>query len=273
MGVNKEQAFNWFVLLRYLFHPPPEMKRQNYLRFAVTTVVLLSIFISVTITFILQQFSSQPNYLGGMFIAIAVPLVVVPPLAYWHHKLTFELVSSKRIIQELSRTDDLTGLFNRRYFFELAIDRLALARRHSHPVSLLLIDLDHFKSVNDGFGHPAGDEILKHIGLILRQTARSTDIPGRYGGEEFVLLMPNTAGDEAFSFCNRLRLEIRNRQIEKARQLPVVTLSIGLANSSRDGYDIDHLLLEADKALYQAKARGRDAVVASSETSVLSPKS
>jgi len=245
-------------VFKHLFHPPPEMPKRRYLWSAVTTVALISVGVSVTVTFILELFTAQPNYAMGFLIAVGVPLIVVPPLAYWHHNVLFELEKTKRQVEELSRTDPLTGLLNRRYFFEKAADHLALSQRHGHPISLLLIDLDHFKQINDRFGHQAGDSVLQSTAAVLRNTTRNVDIPARYGGEEFVLLMPHTDGDAALTFCRRLQRALADEPAGGVGGIPPVTASIGIACSKPHGYEIDRLLAKADDALYRAKAMGRN---------------
>lgn len=245
----------------YLFHPTKEMKREGYLLSAIIMETLFSVGASVTVTFMILLFTPQPNFLQGMCVAIGLPLLVVPPLGYSHHKLIFELETSRRKIEELSRTDGLTGLMNRRHFFEKVGENMALVKRYGYPVSFLLIDLDHFKSVNDRFGHQTGDEVLKFIAASLSKGKRSTDILARYGGEEFVILMPHTGGEKALSLCERLRRKLADDQANSGGKIPPVTISIGAACSDQHGYDFDRLLKKADRALYQAKAKGRDTVV------------
>lgn len=236
---------------------PPHLDRKRYLRTATIRSTILSMLISMTITPVVEYFTPNPDYLWGMIIAGLVPLLVVPPLTYRHHLLLHELQKSKQKIQELSRTDELTKLANRRYFFEQAEHHFYLAERHQHPISILIIDLDYFKSINDRFGHQVGDQVLAHTAAILKESIRSTDILARYGGEEFVLLMPQTAAENTIQFCQRLKKTIACRQIDRSN-LPAVTLSMGIASSEKCGYDLEEILFQADKAMYQAKNRGRN---------------
>ncbi|MCB2186505.1 MAG: GGDEF domain-containing protein [Deltaproteobacteria bacterium] len=248
-------------MFKYLMHPPAEMPRGRYLRRAVATVTLLSVGLSVAVTVGLEILTPQPDFARGLFVAVSVPLCLVPFLSYWHSKVLFELETAKRRIEDLSRTDALTGLNNRRHFFDTAEQMLALARRHGHPVTALLLDLDHFKAVNDRFGHLAGDEVLRRTAATLASVVRGTDLLARYGGEEFVLLLPHTAGAEALRFCGRLRDQLAETWRAAADGLPQVTVSIGAACSQEHGLELGPLLAAADQALYQAKEQGRDGAV------------
>lgn len=169
-----------------------------------------------------------------------------------------ELMEAKEQIEAMSRTDFLTGLANRRYFMERLEEAVSLAKRHSTPLSIIIADLDHFKQVNDIYGHEAGDKVLKHFAEILKQNCRREDLPARLGGEEFVVLLPQTTKENAFQFGNRICQIMRESDI-LGRGSPV-TVSMGVAElNSQD--DINQLLTRADKALYAAKAKGWDCVV------------
>ena len=156
-------------------------------------------------------------------------------------------------IERLARFDSLTGLANRRVF-EAALNReVARADRSGNPLSLVLIDVDHFKAVNDQLGHQAGDEVLRHVGKALAGEARETDLAARYGGEEFCVLLPGCPPEEAVIVAERLRAAIAARQKPTA-----VTASAGVATLPLDGGDGRALVAAADRALYQAKRSGRD---------------
>jgi len=234
--------------------------RKTYIRSSLVRVTLVSMAGSAMITLLVESLTPHPNYLQALFVAVLVPSVVAPPLIYWHGAAIFDLEASRRRIEELSRTDELTGLWNRRFFWELAEDALRLAARHHYPVSVLMMDLDRFKTINDRHGHQTGDAVLEAAARVLHAAIRKTDVLARYGGEEFVLLMPHTGGGEALWQCERLRRELAARGGEG---LPRVTISIGVAASDRHGHDLDRLLVAADRALYQAKDQGRDCCVLS----------
>jgi len=159
----------------------------------------------------------------------------------------------------LSQTDDLTLLYNRRYLDNVLPREMDRARRYGHPLSILLIDLDGFKATNDRFGHDVGDEVLRSFGDRLRALSRFADVSSRWGGEEFLVLMPETAGDRAREVAERLRVGIGGEPHRTTAGPVAVTLSIGVA-SLEPGDDMTSLVRRADEALYRAKRGGRDRV-------------
>lgn len=175
---------------------------------------------------------------------------------------TAELAHANTELHELAITDSLTGLNNRRYFFELAEKELARARRYQRPVSVVMLDLDNFKQVNDQYGHLVGDQILQAVAKRVRDYVREVDIPVRYGGEEFAILMPDTDLASAAQIAERLCLEINSKPIKTNDQHVSLTISLGVASHEADqGITIDALLDQADQALYVAKKEGRNRVV------------
>jgi diguanylate cyclase (GGDEF)-like protein/PAS domain S-box-containing protein len=162
--------------------------------------------------------------------------------------------------QNLSRTDSLTGLFNRRHFFTLAEHEFKVAKRYNSTLSISIFDLDHFKHVNDRWGHQVGDEVLKHISRIVQSQLRESDILARYGGEEFILLMPNSNAKEAEHVAERIRASIAAYHIQQTNTVQRVTVSMGVAALTAEVASLDHLIRHADWALYKAKESGRDCV-------------
>ncbi len=158
--------------------------------------------------------------------------------------------------EQLSVTDALTGLLNRRYIEERLVEEVKRSNRHGYPMSYVSIDVDHFKSYNDEFGHPAGDEALKIVAHILKDTLRGADIAARVGGEEFAILLPQTTNDESTAIAERLRSKVAAAAFP-CRQ---VTVSIGVASCSSELCTTDGLVKAADKALYAAKHSGRNTV-------------
>ena len=158
--------------------------------------------------------------------------------------------------------DPLTGLANRRTFERAAARELKLARRHGAPLSLLVIDLDHFKSYNDNFGHPAGDELLKWVAGALRESVRSTDYIGRYGGEEFVILLSHTDAAGARRAAEKVLSAIRTLPRRAPVKREDLSASIGIATCDNTPCDWLALFDAADQALYQAKHAGRDGACA-----------
>ncbi len=166
-------------------------------------------------------------------------------------------------VQTLATTDPLTGLFNRRHFFELAYHELDRARRTRYPVSVIMLDVDHFKQVNDLHGHLIGDQVLQGVAAGCRKFLRAGDVLGRYGGEEFIILLPDTTLDQAAQVAERLRRNLSVMTIENANEQISVTISLGIAtlDGAKDDLGLDMLLSHADQALYTAKQSGRNRVV------------
>lgn len=164
-------------------------------------------------------------------------------------------------VQLLAITDSLTGLFNRRHFFSLAEKEFERSLRYQRPLALLMLDLDEFKKVNDHYGHLIGDQVLQTTSAIIRQSLRKVDICGRYGGEEFVILMPETDHEKALQAAERLRQTIAEFPVLLPNENVFVTTSIGVACcDSQDDLRLEMLLNRADEALYQAKHQGRNRV-------------
>lgn len=168
-------------------------------------------------------------------------------------------------IQRISFSDLLTGLANRR-LFDYVLDReLKKARRSDKPVSLLMIDIDSFKTINDVYGHPAGDTVLEQIGILMKDSFRGIDLAARYGGEEFAVILPDTDRDQAVVIAERLRMRIAEHQFPVVNGFINATISIGGAtwnNRDKAGEaNADRLILAADQSLYQAKQMGRNITV------------
>jgi diguanylate cyclase (GGDEF)-like protein len=165
-------------------------------------------------------------------------------------------------LQVMASTDMLTEAHNRRNLFELGNKQLQIARRYKRPMSLIIFDVDHFKRINDTYGHAVGDLVLKHIAGACRSLLRTADIFGRFGGEEFVIVCPETGLPGAVVIAERLRSQVENMSVPDLVGLPTITISLGIAEIEPDDSDINRTINRADKALYQAKAQGRNAVVA-----------
>lgn len=180
---------------------------------------------------------------------------------------TVSLIAEKiRLFQEterLSITDSLTGLYNARHFYGVLDAEIARAVRYNTPFSLAIFDIDNFKALNDTYGHQAGDEVLQALAGAMMETARKSDLVARYGGEEFIIILPNTGKSEAFNLAYRIKDAVE--AIEFLREDSVrVTLSGGIATCPEDALDAKGLLYAADMALYEAKARGKKRIIASS---------
>lgn len=166
-------------------------------------------------------------------------------------------------VKLLSITDELTGLYNRRFIMQSIAQDVQRAERYGNDLSLLMIDIDHFKQFNDIHGHPAGDRLLKQFSNRLKSMARKTDIVARYGGEEFLILLPNTNMAVAFHLAERIRRDIENYPFELRENQPngKTTVSIGCAqfNTTRQ-LDIHEFIKAADECLYRAKSDGRNKI-------------
>ena len=165
---------------------------------------------------------------------------------------------------ELAVTDQLTGLHNRRYMVGQLSALVNRATRGGEPVGALLIDLDHFKQINDSFGHDVGDEVLREFAVRLASNVRAIDLPVRFGGEEFVVVMPETELEHAHRIAERIRLHVAGSpfRVMGGEELLTVTISIGVAASLRADDTPAKLIRRADEAMYEAKARGRNRVIA-----------
>jgi len=172
-----------------------------------------------------------------------------------------ELAKERQVLQDLSVRDPLTGLFNHREFYRLLTEELERARRYRHPLSVLMLDLDYFKKVNDTYGHQAGDHALTAVtGLIVRELRRVDEI-ARYGGEEFAIILPETSGAEAMAFADRIRQAVASLSVSVSKTEEInLTVSIGFAVYPYDAETGDELVNMADKALYRAKNEGRNRV-------------
>ena len=179
-------------------------------------------------------------------------------------RLQRRLEDANRKLVQLAVTDELTGLLNRRSIVARLQDELQRTRRLGHPLSVAMADLDRFKVVNDRHGHHAGDAVLALFACILRDSCRAYDQIGRYGGEEFLLIFPESGVDDAYAGAERLRQRMGQATLPlHTGEVLQVTVSIGVVQASGDpGESVDHLVARADNALYRAKGEGRDCVCA-----------
>ncbi len=172
-----------------------------------------------------------------------------------------ELTRTLRWEKRLARTDSLTGVYNRRHFFELAAHEFAVNKRYSTPLSMILFDVDHFKQVNDAFGHQVGDGLLKQVSKIAREQLREADILARYGGDEFAVLLPASKARKSEVVAQRIREKVGAFRIKIGRDRAGVTISAGISECPPGGCTLDQLIRDADRAMYAAKEAGRNHVV------------
>jgi two-component system cell cycle response regulator len=177
-----------------------------------------------------------------------------------------EIKQAVEKMAELSTKDELTDLYNRRYFMEVAEREVSGAARYGQDLTVCMLDLDYFKRINDAFGHPAGDAVLKESARLLRESIRLYDLACRYGGEEFAVIMPNTRLTDAQVFCERVRKKMEKTVVRYDSQDIQITASIGLAQfSPAKDKSVPDLIKRVDDALYAAKQQGRNRVVAAED--------
>ncbi|MES2919845.1 MAG: GGDEF domain-containing protein [Pseudomonadota bacterium] len=195
-------------------------------------------------------------YLFSFPHALVILLFADQTVGWWRQR--------EETIRELGSTDMLTGLHNRRSIMSLLEKEVARSRRDGQPLSVVLLDLDHFKRINDTWGHPTGDRVLQRSAHVLRESLRQHDAVGRYGGEEFMLLLPGTALDGARILLERCREQVADSIVDADTGEAVrLSASFGLAcNEGRSELDAEDLIRLADEALYRAKAGGRNRVEA-----------
>jgi len=171
-----------------------------------------------------------------------------------------QLKEEKDKLENIAYTDPLTGLSNRRLFLEESKRLLELARRHGEPFSIIMLDVDNFKRINDEYGHDVGDMVLKNRAKAIEGNIRSSDIAARYGGEEFIIALPKTNGEGALLVAERIRQDFKKRKVKVNHEEVGTTVSVGVA-TYEEGDDLETLIKKADEALYEAKRTGKDKVV------------
>ncbi len=189
-------------------------------------------------------------------------LLVIFITVFFTRRLLREISAARERIETMAATDELTGLFNRRQLLVRFDEEFSRAQRQGKPLSAIMIDIDLFKQVNDSFGHLVGDSILRTVAKVLRSTLRTYDICGRYGGEEFLVVLPETALSDAVQLAERVRTGVRQYfgAISNPDQPGTVTVSLGVASFGPDDESIELIIRRADEGLYRAKAAGRDRV-------------
>lgn len=183
------------------------------------------------------------------------------------YDVTDEAISKKRFeaankqLERISRVDGLTGLYNRRYWEEMCSTEFKRAMRTGNPATMMILDIDHFKKINDGYGHPAGDKAIKNLARIISKAIRETDIAGRYGGEEFTIVLPDTEVRSARIVAERIRKLAEHLPVEWEGQEIKFTVSIGLAEFHSSFGEYMNWVEKADQGLYEAKESGRNRVI------------
>ena len=203
-----------------------------------------------TVLLVALSFAAVLLLLGGMYLMT--------------RRIMGRLWIAQRFIERMAVTDELTGLYNRRYAYSKIVTELALAGRHHAPFSCLMIDIDHFKAVNDTYGHPSGDRVLRDLARIIKGCCRASDVAARFGGEEFLVILPMTDAAGARSAAEKIRTTVQGNTFATAEGQPLrVTVSLGCAAVEFGGVgtvSTEDVIAAADKALYAAKHGGRNRV-------------
>jgi diguanylate cyclase (GGDEF)-like protein len=196
----------------------------------------------------------------GAALGALVPAVSAPPFIIALLRVVVQLRGTREELRRLSLTDELTGAFNRRHFLALAEKEFARARRYGQPFSVVMMDLDYFMDINDRYGHPGGDHVIRAVSELCRSGIRESDLFARLGGDEFVLLLPHTGRKRAVEIARRLQRLIAVTPVRWRGERLSVNASLGVATWSPSIRELDELLLAADHALFAAKRAGKDEV-------------
>lgn len=182
----------------------------------------------------------------------------------WRYNIQKRKEKEQEIIY-LNYHDSLTDLYNRRYFMQAGKREIERAYRYGESLSIMMLDIDHFKNINDTYGHITGDNVLKHLATILKESVRNVDIVGRLGGDEFAIILPKSSLNKAKQVAERLRKNIEDNTFKFEEANISITVSIGLVAYNQKNSNIDNMIHKADLALYGAKKRGRNCVVTNQE--------
>ena len=205
----------------------------------------------------------------AIFLFIYIVVIVLLSKSMYKNRIKSihnqeSLQKSIEELHKLSITDSLTKIYNRRYFFEAGENLIEIAKRESKPISLLMLDIDYFKNVNDTYGHQAGDTVLIELTKAINSMVRKSDIFARIGGEEFALVLHNTSKQGAVIIANKIRKTVQNHHFKHDNIDIAVTISVGVSSLNSDYNDLDALYKDADVKLYEAKRVGRNIVIAKS---------
>ena len=221
-------------------------------------LTLFTIIVSVLVTMTVLLFSDERFTLSSLQIAVIISLIIAPSMSFLFLRQYFKIHSLEQQVRQLAMYDELTDFLTRRFFMEMANNYLSVAERSRDCFSLITFDIDHFKKINDTYGHLAGDKVLKNVADTCLQHKRKGDLAGRLGGEEFALLLPEMSAAGVVEFVEELRLLIQNTPCDIGNETIYCTASLGYLSISKQSQTLSVLLDIADKAMYQAKAKGRN---------------
>ena len=230
---------------------------------------------SVLFTGLLVSVIEPTSYGGMLLIGLLVPMILAPPIGYCMALLVHELSRAHSALQRVADRDMLTDAYTRRYFMTTVTERLGASDRAHSVDSVVLLDIDNFKQINDRHGHPTGDAVLRAIGQCCRKLVREQDVFARFGGEEFVILIGGATPTQALPIIERIRLAIRQIEVRApSGKIVTVSASLGIASSRGPGggesitaaQQLERALVAADRALYDAKHGGKDRTVIAGQT-------
>lgn len=215
---------------------------------------------------LLSLYLAEETSLAGVVSTIILPTIIAPIAILYAIKMQKHFAVLEDQMQEVISFDSLTKLHTRRAFFETTKTLFDVIKREKKYFSVIYLDIDHFKNINDTYGHFCGDEVLKELGTLINQTKRTSDIAARIGGEEFAFFLSYTSLEECMIFCNKLQQNIAQTTIDFQGKQVCISVSMGVVYYSflkhKSVVDLDTVYLRADEALYEAKRTGRNKIVA-----------
>jgi diguanylate cyclase len=240
------------VLLLMLSMDKVAVGGMRFLLRCTLALFLSCLVVSAGLGFPVNPYTNMVQIIGALPLLALYPMIV----GLTTYRLARRLREQNQLLSEQSRTDGLSGLLNRRYWEDAVSAEFQRCRRYGHRACLLMLDIDRFKSINDRHGHPTGDAVIRSVAAILQDSLRDEDIPGRYGGEEFGILLPGTPAKGAEVISERVRRRVEGSALAKSGLR--ATVSIGIAELGADDMDYAVWISHADRALYAAKERGRN---------------
>jgi diguanylate cyclase (GGDEF)-like protein len=240
---------------------PALLRRYGVWRVTIGSVLLATL-ASMCIASIFMYLLEGEISLIGLLLSGIIPLMIAPISLYSSFNLVHRLDNAEEQLRLLSHTDELTGVFNRRYFFEQAAREFERSKRHNRQFSVAILDFDNFKEINDMYSHLAGDAALKHVAQVCVSKLRHIDTFARYGGDEFIFLLPDTNARQAKECLDRILEQVNASSVHYGGHAISIRASIGVSMFREAMTDLNDLMREADFALYAAKHQGGMRVIA-----------